>query len=130
MVQILVAVSSIYISWVDLREHRIYHRDLLIFGLILVLDAHPTVMKNIGALLLLSLLFTLVFRIGGGDFKLFSVFLLVQGELVISIRYLNYFLVSLSVSILIATLRHGTFRCAVPLAPAIVTPFLATYLGM
>ena len=90
MVQILIAVGSLYISWVDLREHRIYNRDLLIFAGILALDLNEIAMKWIGLLLALSLILTMLLRIGGGDLKLFSVLLLTQGRVIVSIQYLNY----------------------------------------
>ena len=130
MVQILIAVGSLYISWVDLREHRIYNRDLLIFAGILALDLNEIAMKWIGLLLALSLILTMLLRIGGGDFKLFSVLLLTQGRIIVSIQYLNYLLAGLLLSLLITALHHRTLNCTVPLAPAIALPFLVIHLGM
>lgn len=130
MVQILIAVGSLYISWVDLREHRIYNRDLLIFAGILALDLNEIAMKWIGLLLALSLILTMLLRIGGGDLKLFSVLLLTQGRIIVSIQYLNYLLAGLLLSLLITALHHRTLNCTVPLAPAIALPFLVIHLGM
>ena len=130
MVQMLIAVGSLYISWVDLREHRIYNRDLLIFAGILALDLNEIAMKWIGLLLALSLILTMLLRIGGGDLKLFSVLLLTQGRIIVSIQYLNYLLAGLLLSLLITALHHRTLNCTVPLAPAIALPFLVIHLGM
>jgi Flp pilus assembly protein protease CpaA len=130
MVQMLIAISSIYISWVDLREHRIYNRDLISYALLLSLDSNLTTINLSGPLIIFSLLVTVCFHIGGGDFKLIVVLLLVQGEVVASTQYLYYLLVALSSSILLTGFRHRTLHCTVPLAPAIALPFLLIYLGI
>ncbi len=130
MVQVLIAIGSLYISWVDIREHRIYNRDLIAFALILSLNANQISFKWSVSILIIALLVTILFRIGGGDFKLFSVLLFTQGGAIGSTEYLSYLCMALSVSLLIASVRHRTLHCAVPLAPAIALPFLLTYLGI
>lgn len=130
MAQMLIAISSIYISWVDLREHRIYNRDLIAYAFLLSLDSDLTTIKLSGPLIILSLLGSLCFQIGGGDFKLIVVLLLLQGGIVASTQYLNYLLVALSLSLLLTALLHRTLQCTVPLAPAITMPFLLIYLGI
>ena len=130
MVQELIAIGSLYISWVDIREHRIYNRDLIAFALILSLNANQISFKWSVSILIIALIVTILFRIGGGDFKLFSVLLLTQGGAIASTEYLSYLFMALSVSLLIAWVRHRTLHCAVPLAPTIAVPFLLIYLGI
>ncbi len=130
MVQALIAIGSLYISWVDLREHRIYNRDLIAYALVLSLKANPIPFKWSLSILILALLVTILFRIGGGDFKLFSVLLLTHGGEIASTEYFSSFFYALSASLLIAFIRHRTLHCAVPLAPAIALPFLLIYLGI
>lgn len=130
MVQALIAIGSLYISWVDLREHRIYNRDLIAYALVLSLKANPIPFKWILSILILALLATILFRIGGGDFKLFAVLLLTHGVEIASTEYFSCFFFALSASLLIASIRHRTLHCAVPLAPAIALPFLLIYLGI
>jgi Flp pilus assembly protein protease CpaA len=130
MVWVLVALGSLYISWVDLREHRIYNRDLAILAIFLTLDSHTIALKWSGALLVLALILTCAFRFGGGDFKLFALLLLTQGRIIATSQYVNYLFAALSASLLISTMRHGSLHCTVPLAPAIVLPFLLMYLDI
>ncbi len=130
MVQALVAIVSLYISWVDFREHRIYNRDLIVFGVILSLNSNPIPFKWSVSIIILALVVTILFRIGGGDFKMFSVLLLTHGGAVASAEYVSYLFMALSVSLLIASVRYRTLSCAVPLAPSIALPFLLIYLGI
>lgn len=130
MVQALIAVGSLYISWVDLREHRIYNRDLIAYALVLSLKANPIPFKWSLSILILALLATILFRIGGGDFKLFAVLLLTHGAEIASTEYFSCFFFALSASLLITLIRHRTLHCAAPLAPAIALPFLLKYLGI
>lgn len=130
MVGVFVALGSLYISWVDLREHRIYNRDLAILAIFLTLDSHTIALKWSGALLIPALFLTFAFRFGGGDFKLFALLLLTQGRIIATAQYANYLFTALSASLLFTAIRHRSLHCTVPLAPAVVLPFLLMYLGI
>lgn len=130
MVQGLIAVCLLYISWVDLREHRIYNRDVIIVSALISLDPNVIPVKVSVALLIPLFLATVIFGIGGGDFKLMAALLLAQGGIVTTPQYLGFLLPTLLLSLLISVAHHRTFRCTVPLAPAITLPFLLIYLGM
>jgi hypothetical protein len=69
-------------------------------------------------------------RIGMGDLKLWLGMLISQGQILLSLEYLHFFLVA-TISVLIITwLRFGDRRASVAFGPSLVMPFLLIYLGI
>jgi Flp pilus assembly protein protease CpaA len=81
-----------------------------------------------------TLLLTISLRIGGGDFKLFSLLLISQGQLVFSREYFEILTLCIFASLLLTTLHalRRNFRLggSIPLAPAILAPFTVIYLDI
>jgi hypothetical protein len=72
----------------------------------------------------------LIFNIGGGDFKLFAILVSTQGLLIASAAYFSLFLACSTLSLIFSVLLHGGLRGSIPLAPAILAPFLYLYLAI
>lgn len=121
---------SLVISFIDIRDHRIYNSHLLIFAIPLSISSHRISLIEILGLVLLALTFSLSFGIGGGDFKLFALLIAAQGGLIASATYFDLFFISASLSSLIFLSIHRNFRASIPLAPAILAPFLYLYLAI
>lgn len=119
---------ALHISIFDLRHHLITNRSLLLFTLPLALTPHFAEILPTVTSLLLALLLTLIFGIGGGDFKLLSLLLIMQGDLILSARYLSGLCLALLLLSSIFSLRYRSLKGSIPLAPAIIGPFLLLYL--
>jgi Flp pilus assembly protein protease CpaA len=130
MVLVAVVLQSIWISIVDLRTHRISHRSLLILALPLIVSRDVSSLGKILISLAIFFMLTIVMRMGGGDLKLLSLLTLTHGEIIDSRSYLCLFLLSVSCSAICMALRQSSLRASVPLAPAILGPFLLCYLDI
>jgi Flp pilus assembly protein protease CpaA len=84
--------------------------------------------------ILSALVLSISLGIGGGDFKLFSLLLLAQGQLVISREYFQLLSLCIGASLLIATMlalkMKQRLAGSIPLAPSILAPFVAIYLDI
>lgn len=120
--------ASIYICLTDIRHHRIPNiaLPLLAFPLISNLTTLP---KEDLALSLLALwIIGLLAGVGMGDLKLLTLLLVTQGSHLLNMRYLIGALIISFISIGFARLKGGSFKVEIPLAPAILIPFLVIYL--
>ena len=126
----IVFALSLYIAMIDIRDHRIYNRDLSVYGFVLFYNLNAISIVKSFSLVFAAFLICLIFKIGGGDFKLISLLIITQGKLIASAQFFSYLFFALLISVAIwATLRRN-FRGAMPLAPSILLPFLALYLDM
>ena len=115
---------SIYISYIDLKSHRITNRSLLcalllLFALALMQDAPVYPESAIFVTLISPALVKL--RVGAGDIKLlilFSLFFL-PPTLEISIRFLSALSVIAIFLIVFTLFKEKTLRSSIALAPAI-----------
>lgn len=130
MVAFSVAAFSSIIAFIDIREHRIRNLHILIFTIPLSIFSNRIPFAEIVIIVVVALLICIVFNIGGGDFKLFAMLVATQGSLIVSFAYFSLFLVSTSLSLLPSLLLQGGLRRSVPLAPAILAPFLYLYLAI
>ena len=80
--------------------------------------------------LIFALALTLLCRIGMGDFKLWSVLLITNGNLILTLRYFNYFALATIVLLMIFLIRNRNLNGSAPFAPVILAPFLLVYLGI
>ncbi len=127
---LLILIGSISISVIDIGEHRIYNVHLLLFGVLLSFNSAPIAFFNALTLIVLALALSILFKIGGGDFKLFSLLVVLQGENVLTSQYLVLVSAALTLTLLATAMIKGTLATSAPLAPAILAPFVAIYLGI
>ena len=138
MAHIFLAITLLFgstlISWIDIKEHRIYNSHLLLFSLLLLIDSRSLSIRTTVIAIAVTLVLTISFRIGGGDFKLFSLLIISQGQLILSREYFQLLTLCISASLLLTTLhalmRNRPLGGSVPLAPAILAPFTAIYLDI
>lgn len=130
MASSLLLCITIYIALIDLRFHKIQHFSLAVLALPLLLDLHPLPAFQALLLLLLTLVFTLLCGFGGGDFKLLALLISTQGALISSPLYLQGVLISTLLSLLFALVVHRSLRAEIPMAPALLAPFMAIYLAI
>ncbi len=138
MAQTLIAlpiiILSIAISLIDIKEHRIYNTHLLIFGLPLFFQMRSLPWLPTFLFILVALALSMSFGIGGGDFKLFSLLLLSQGQLIISREYFQLFALCIGVSLLLTTVLALKMKQklggSIALAPSMLAPFVAVYLDI
>jgi Flp pilus assembly protein protease CpaA len=127
---LLILIGSIFISIIDIREHRIYNAHLLLFGVLLSFNPAPIAILEALILIAVTLALSILFNIGGGDFKLFSLLVALQGENVLTSQYLVFVSAALTLTLLSTAMIKGTLATSAPLAPAILAPFVAIYLGI
>jgi len=130
MLLFLLVALCFYISLRDIAAHRIDNASNLSLFLLLSIDRNTESLRVTIIALICNLAFSILFRFGGGDFKLFSVLILTQGEVLISTLYLQLFAVFATISFMISAAARRSFSGAVPMAPAILTPFLIGYLAI
>ena len=126
----LIAVAVLlYISWRDLRSHRISNRSLILlaFSLLLRFDFSFHFFEFLGILTLLTLS-ALRLSLGGGDIKLVAV-LVLFGQLVFSMS--QYLVISALIGffqIVHHFIRSRTLKGEIALAPTICGPMLINLL--
>lgn len=130
MPAVLVLIFSLYIAVRDIKYHRIYNQDLAIFALLLSVELNVIPFRQIAFCIAASLSVSLIFKCGGGDFKLSSLLFLTQGEITASTKYFSLLFLSLSAALIISAAYRRSFRGAIPLAPSILLPFLVIYLDI
>jgi Flp pilus assembly protein protease CpaA len=81
------------------------------------------------AILFLSIAFYL-FGVGMGDLKLIVGLIALQGELILSIYYLQLLLAILALTLLGSLLLRGNLKGSVAFAHVILGPFLLIYLAI
>lgn len=125
-----IALISLFIALRDVKTHKITHASLLALSIPLSLNMHRIFLWQSLLLILATLLVSLLFGIGGGDFKLLALLILTQGALVASITYLQILLMAISLSLLISIIVNRSLKGSIALAPAILLPFMACYLAI
>lgn len=134
LIALSILILSLAISLIDIREHRIYNSHLLIFALPLLFQMRSLPLLQTLLVALSALALSISLGIGGGDFKLFSLLLLAQGQLVISREYFQLLALCIGASLLIATMLALKMKQrlggSIPLAPSILAPFVAIYLDI
>lgn len=130
MISLGVIALSIFITVDDLQNHRIRHISLLLLAIPLSIGPYAAPIQSILLASLLLSLVTLMTRLGGGDLKLFLLLFIFQGAVVISLEYLQWFLLASSVEACIFAILRRSIAGSIPLAPAILAPFLLCYLAI
>lgn len=103
---------------------------LLLFAIPLAITPYRAPIPSILLASLFLTLFTLMTKLGGGDLKLFLLLFIFQGAVVISLEYLQWLLLAASVEVCVFTILRRSFGGSIPLAPAILAPFILCYLAI
>jgi Flp pilus assembly protein protease CpaA len=134
LIALPIIILSIAISLIDIKEHRIYNTHLLIFALPLLFQMRPLPFLQTFMVILSALTLSISLGIGGGDFKLFSLLLLAQGQLLISREYFQLLALCIGASLLLSSMLALKMKQrlvgSIPLAPSILAPFVAIYLDI
>lgn len=133
MIQIALDVTliilTVYISFIDIKFHRIPNTSLLILTLILLYSMRTISMTSTLIILCAIWLVGLVGKIGMGDLKLLTILLILHGQILMNpISWILFTVIAL-LSIFLHMLARGTIRGEIPLAPAILIPFTGFYLS-
>ena len=129
-ISLLLVLCSSVIIFKDIREHRIYNWHLLILFLLLAYKAeYLSPFTSVVALVLIWAL-SIACNIGGGDAKLLSLLVIFQGQSLLTVRYFSLLLICSLLSLLVYLLHKRTLQGSLPLAPAILLPFIAVYLNI
>ena len=123
-------ILSLFISVRDIAEHRISNRSNFALLLLLLSDPHCASIKVALLGLFITVFTSILLGFGGGDIKLLSVLIMSQGSIVIARDFLQLFLFGAGVSLLIAIAARRSLTGALPMAPAILTPFVIRYLAI
>jgi Flp pilus assembly protein protease CpaA len=133
MIQIALDVTliilTVYISFIDIKFHRIPNTSLLILTLILLYSMRTISMTSTLIILCAIWLVGLVGKIGKGDLKLLTILLILHGQILMNPISWIFFTVIALLSIFLHMLARGTIRGEIPLAPAILIPFTGFYLS-
>jgi Flp pilus assembly protein protease CpaA len=129
-ISLLLVICCSVIIFNDIREHRIYNWHLLILLLLLAYNAkYSSLFTSVVAIVGIWTL-SIACNIGGGDAKLLSLLVIFQGQSLLTVRYFSLVLISSSLSLLVYLLHKRTLQGSLPLAPAILLPFIAIYLNI
>ncbi|CAN2199922.1 hypothetical protein MCEMRE196_00766 [Candidatus Nanopelagicaceae bacterium] len=126
----MVLILCIYICFRDIAEHKISNFSNIALLILLFLDRNFASFILVLVGLLITLAMAMLCGFGGGDTKLLSVLIVSQGSVVISLDYLQLFLISSGISLAMAVVARRSFTGAIPMAPAILTPFIIGYLAI
>jgi Flp pilus assembly protein protease CpaA len=130
VLSLTILLLGFFIIVKDFRTHRISNISTLVLLSLLLSDPHfaPPI-SAIVASLIFSIAFHL-FGIGMGDLKLIVGLIALQGELILSIQYLQLSVALLSLTLLGSLLLRGNLKGSVAFAHVILGPFLLIYLAI
>jgi Flp pilus assembly protein protease CpaA len=126
----MVLILCIFIAVRDIAEHKISNFSNIALLILLLLDRNVASFVLVLVGLLITLAMAMLCGFGGGDMKLLFVLIVSQGSVVISLDYLQLFLISSGISLAMAVVARRSFTGAIPMAPAILTPFIIGYLAI
>ncbi len=130
MLTFAITLFSFWIALYDLKTHLIRDKDLLAFSALLMISPQFTTLTSALLLISCALLSCVALKIGGGDFKLFSLLVVTQGSVVGTSQYFSRFMLAISVLVLISLIRNRNFSGSIALAPAILAPYLLGHLDI
>lgn len=119
---------TLYILISDIRFHRIPNISLLFLIIALLYSMHQIAAVKIVLILISMWILGIFSKVGMGDLKLLTILILLQGEVVIDSRTWILFSVCTVLSIIFHRLVERSLKGEIPLAPAILVPFVSVYL--
>ena len=120
---------ALYILISDIRFHRIPNISLLFLIIALLYSMHQIAAVKIVLILISMWILGLFSKVGMGDLKLLTILVVLQGEVVIDSRSWTLFTVITLASIIIHRVIERSLKGDIPLAPAILVPFVSIYLS-
>ena len=78
----------------------------------------------------MALSLSVAFKIGMGDFKLFSALVITQGALVLTVDFLSRLFLITLITVIITVVRRTGLSGSIAFAPCIAIPFGLVYLGI
>lgn len=118
---------AIYISIQDLRSHLITHRSLALISTALVFEYQPSSLGKFLLMVLASVALAFMTEIGGGDIKLTLALGALQGGYWLTARSA---VIGSLISLALLVSHYLTGRREIALAPALLAPVMAHYLGI
>ena len=118
---------ALYILISDIRFHRIPNISLLFLTIALLYSMHQIAAVKIVLILISMWILGIFSKVGMGDLKLLTILILLQGEVVIDSRTWILFSVCTVLSIIFHRLVERSLKGEIPLAPAILVPFVSLY---
>jgi Flp pilus assembly protein protease CpaA len=130
LVLALVTLTSLAISVIDGKSHRIPNPLTALLAFLLLLDSHHSSFLLSLSYIAITVVIGYLGKVGAGDVKLFIALLLTSTSIILTSQYfLGVALIS-GATVLISLLATGFRATAIPFAPALLLPFLAIYLGI
>lgn len=126
----LFVAICLYISAQDMRKEIISHRSLLILIPFCLLFFNPASIKLMIAAFILLLLLTFSTDIGGGDIKLMAILITTQGAVWMRAANIPIVVISSAALFLVLFIQRRILPERIPLAPVILAPLIAFYLGV
>lgn len=123
-------VLTIYISLFDFKFHRILNKSLLLLIFILSFSINPPPLKYLFLVVTVLWLFGIPARLGMGDLKMMTILIALQGQIILTSHWSILFALIAGISVLAHIARNKSFSGEIALAPAILIPFTAIYLGI
>lgn len=128
VLDLLLIGITLYISFSDIRFHRIPNISLLFLIIALLYPVHQISQVKIVLILIFIWILGILSKVGMGDLKLLTILIVLQGEVVIDSRTWILFSVCTVLSIIFHRLVERSLKGEIPLAPAILVPFVSVYL--
>lgn len=126
----IVFFISFLISLNDLRSHQIPNRLTLALFFSLTFERNSLNAPKTFLIAVLATIITILFTVGMGDLKLFLALLVTQGTGIITLEFFTVFSLCSVLLAIFELTRLRSFKADVPLAPAILIPFLLHYSGL
>jgi Flp pilus assembly protein protease CpaA len=134
MLKLFVLLTSLFISIVDIRRHRIPNQLTLLLAALLLFDSVSMEIKKVVIAIPILLAVGYIGKVGAGDIKLLLALLITSGSLLLN---QGYFLGMAIISLLgiLGSSLFSYFKSverpkSIAFAPSILVPFAALYLAI
>jgi Flp pilus assembly protein protease CpaA len=119
---------ALYILISDIRFHRIPNISLLFLIIALLYSMHQISAVKMMLFLIFIWILGIFSKVGMGDLKLLTILIVLQGEVLIDSRTWIFLTVCTVLSIIFHRVVERSLKGEIPLAPAILVPFVSVYL--
>lgn len=126
--EIALGLLVVWITLVDIRFHKITNRSNSLLALLLLFDLNPATLTQTLSALVLAFILVPILKIGMGDLKLWTILVITNGKLILTVEYFNGICIALLFLTLFTLVQRKGLQGAVPMAPVLLAPFLFLYL--
>lgn len=130
MLAAVILLFTFHISLKDIESHRISDTSNFILFLLLAINPHPVNLIRFTVAWLLLILLSTVTHLGGGDFKMLTILLLTQGDILLTASYGLQFSIATTITLLSCLVSRRNVEGSIPMGPAILAPFTFAYLAI